>query len=266
LPVVNRTMLIRAATPTLDKAPQSLNTTDEQGIVLDWKNRSIDKLLFEGYYIFKKEAEEGGAGYQSEQSDIYAPGAFVKYDFGPYTARGQWAGEFGNYGLVDRQAGGGYVFLDRAFKGATWSPKASAGFIYLSGNDPTTDRNEGWDPLFSRYPWFSELYNLSMASETGIAAYWTNLAVWRMGVDLNFNEKTKLSLNYNFMRAAEEVAMTTILSGDGLERGHLLQGKIDYKFNKNTTGYILCDYLIPGDFYLDQDGAVFVRTEVQVKF
>ena len=266
LPVINRVELPSAATPALDKAQQPLNTTDEQGIVLDWKNKSIDNLLLEGYYIFKKEAEEGGLGYQSQQSDIYAPGAFVRYDFGSSSFRGQWAGEFGNYGNNDRLATGGYAFLDHSFKDARWSPKASAGFIYLSGNDPASDTNEAWDPLFSRYSWFSDLYSLSMSSETGITNYWTNLEVWRMGAELNLSEKMKLSFNYNFMRAAASVAKNAVFSGDGLTRGHLLQGRLDHKFNKTTTAYILMDYLIPGDFYQDHDPAIFLRTEIQFKF
>ncbi len=37
----------------------------------------------------------------------------------------------------------------------------------MSGDDPSTDDNEGWDPLFSRWPKWSELYIYSLATEGG---------------------------------------------------------------------------------------------------
>ena len=267
LPVINRLMVPNGATK--DKAPQLLNTTDEQAGVLYFKDKSIKDLALETYYIFKKEAQEGGIGYQSQKGEINTIGAFTKYNFSPYTLRTQGAFQFGDYGTNDRDAFGGYAFLDKDFKDAKFSPKLSAGAIYLSGDNQSTTKNEGWDPLFSRYPWISELYVNSMAGETGIPGYWTNMQAYRVELVLNTTKKTKLTLDYNYLRANAQVApgyLPTIFSGTGKDRGHLPQIRLDYKINDNVTTYFLGEYLKPGNFYVDNDPAIFLRTEVQIKF
>lgn len=255
LPVINE-----------DKAPQNLNTTDEEAYVLYWKNKDKENLPFEAYYIYKREDDESGRGLQGEKGIINTMGGFGKYIFDPWTLRGQMAGQFGSYGEEDRQGMGGYLYLDKDFKEMTWTPKASLGYMYLSGDDVDSAENEAWDPLFSRYPWISELYVLSMGRDTGVTGYWTNLMAWRLETTFKTSEKTKLLLAYNYLRAAEETATTTILSGDSLDRGHLFQTRFDYAFTKNITAYLLVDYLLPGDFYVDDDSMLFTRVECQIKF
>ena len=170
-----------------------------------------------------------------------------------------------------RYAFGGYGFLDKNFKDARFSPKFSGGIIYLSGDKQSSARNEGWDPLFSRWPWMSELYVNTMAGETGIPGYWTNLQIYRLELSLNTTKKTKLTLDYNYLRANAQMAATTtststIFSGTSKDRGHLPQVRLDYKINDNITTYFLGEYLKPGHFYKDNDPAIFLRTEVQIKF
>jgi hypothetical protein len=268
LPVINRTKLVQVSNPRLDKAPQNLNTTDEDGYVLYWKNKALKNLNLEGYYIYKTEAEEGGTGMQSEKSRISTFGSFAKYNLEPYTFRGQLAYQCGDYGNQDRSAVGGYGYIDRDFKDSFWSPRLSLGYTYLSGNKSGGDKVKAWDPLFSRYPWISELYILSMASDSGvgIVGYWTNLQIYRMEFVLRPTPKLKLSFWYNFLRSNQQVAASSVCSGSGRNRGHLPQAKIEYAFNKNVSAYFLGEYLIPGNFYKDRDPAVFLRSELQLKF
>jgi len=266
LPVINRLMLVNIASPTRDKVPALLNTTDEQGAVLYWKNKDIKNLMAEGYYIYKTEAEEGGAGAQARKSKINTFGSFAKYNFAPWTLRGQFAYQTGDYGHNKRQGFGGYGFIDQTFKDVTWSPTLSAGYMYLSGDDRSTSKNEGWDPLFSRYPWISELYVSSMASETAIPGYWTNLRAARLELTCKPTQKSKLSLLYNYLWANEKTAADTRLSGNSLNRGQLPQFRFDYTFNKNVSTLVLVEYFKPGDFYVENNSALFVRGEVQLKF
>jgi hypothetical protein len=270
LPVINRLMVPSAATPRLDKAPQLLNTTDEEAGVLYFKDKSMKDKYLEAYYIYKTEAAEGGGtGYQSQSGDLNTIGAFTKCNFSPFTIRKQAAVQFGDYGGNDRIAYGGYGFLDRDFKDAKFSPRLSAGILYLSGDKKSSDRNEGWDPLFSRWPWMSELYVLTMAGETGVLGYWTNMQIYRLELALNTTKKTKLSLNCNYLRANAQVAATSVgarFSGTSKERGWLPQIRFDYKISDNITTCLLGEYLQPGDFYTDNDPATFLRTEVQIKF
>ena len=268
LPIINRQRLEQRNSPSLGKALQLLNTTDEQGIVLDWKTKSIKNLAWENYYIYKKEDNDGGVGLQSQKGVINTIGSFAKYDFSPWTLRAQMAGQFGTYGTEDRTGLGGYAYLDRDFKDALWTPRASAGFIYLSGDKGSTGKNEAWDPLFSRWPWISELYVMTIARDTNnkIIGYWTNLQVYRLEFSVKPTKKTKLSLFYNYLRANDQVATNTWCSGTSKERGHLPQVRLDYAINKNVNAYVLCEYFIPGDFYIAKDPAMFVRGEVQIKF
>ncbi|MDD5255663.1 MAG: alginate export family protein, partial [Candidatus Omnitrophica bacterium] len=160
-----------------DKAPQNLNTTDEEAYVLYWKNKGLQNLLLENYYIYKREDDDGGRGLQGEKSRINALGSYAKYSFAPWTLRGQYAYQFGKYGTRDRSAMGGFVYLDRAFEDVQWKPVASLGFSYLSGDKRNSSKVEAWDPLFSRWPWVSEIYVMSMGTETGVLGYWTNVQV-----------------------------------------------------------------------------------------
>lgn len=266
LPVINRIEMERVSTPGADRMPQNLNTTDEQAGILYFKDKSKKDLLLEAYYIFKREAEEGGSGYQAQKGKLNTVGVFTKRDFAPYTLRTQGALQFGDYGTNDRYAFGGYGFLDKNFKDAKFSPRLSGGIIYLSGDKRSSARNEGWDPLFSRWPWMSEFYVNTMAGETGIPGYWTNLQIYRLEYALNTSKKTKLSLNYNYLRANTQVAASSIFSGKDKDRGHLPQVRFDYKVSDNITTYFLGEYFKPGGFYEDNDPGMFLRTEVQIKF
>jgi len=268
LPVINRTMYVQVANPRLDKVPQALNTTDEEAYVLYWKNKSVKNLALENYYIYKREGWKGGTGMQGEKGVINTVGSFARYDFSPFTVRGQLAFQFGSYGTQDRQAIGGYLYLDRDFKNVKYTPKFSLGSIYLSGDKLGASKKTAWDPLFSRYYWISDIYACSIAKDTGnnISGYWTNLEVWRAEFSFVPTKKSKVTLRYNFLRAPEEVAANAVVSGKGKDRGHLPQLRYDYTFNKNVSTWCLLEYLIPGNFYRDNDPAIFFRADVTVKF
>jgi len=266
LPAINKKMFVQANAPWLDKVPQPLNTTDEAGGILYWKNNDIENLAFENYYIFKSESEQGGVGYQSKKGAINTLGSFIKYAKNSLVLRGQIANQFGTYGSNNRTGIGGYFFLDNTFKDILWSPMASIGYVYLSGDKTKTEKNEGWDPVFSRWFWISELYAMSMCAETGINGYWTNMRIYRLNLVLKPTKKINLSFWYNFLQANEQVNATSILSGNGKNRGHLPQIKLEYLVNKNITTYCLAEYLIPGNFYKNKDPALFLRTEIQIKF
>ena len=248
------------------KSPQALNITDEEAYMLYLKSKSFEDLHLEGYYIYKREDDDGGVRLQGQKGKINTFGSFAKYNFSPYALRGQLAFQFGDYGLNDREALGGYLFLDRSFDDNLWSPSASVGFVYLSGDDPSTTKNEGWDALFSRWPWMSELYSLTYNGESGID-YWTNLKMARAELALKPSKKTKLRFWYNVLWANETPVGTSFVTGLGKTRGHLPQVRFDYAINENISAYILGEYFIPGSFHADNaDDALFLRTEVTIKF
>ena len=266
LPALNESKLVRASDPTRDKVVSPLNRTDEQGAFLIWQNTTFDPLYLEPYFMFKREDEQGGAGLQARRSRIYTHGAFARYKEGATTLRGQFAWQLGDYGSASRHGLGGYFFIDRTFGAEDRPHEASLGFIYLSGDDRSTARQEAWDPLFSRYPWISNLLSQQAGNETGVGYYWTNLEIGRLGLQLCLTEKTSLDLAYNYLRAEEQVAPSAVYSGNGMEKGHLVQGQITHKLTKNVKTYFMAEVLFPGDFYQNKDKAFFLRTHVEIAF
>ncbi len=244
---------------------QALNLTDETGFVAYWKNTAVERWSLEPYYIFKTEDDVGGVRLQSENSKIHTVGLFSKYDYNQWTVRSQAAFQTGNYGDHDRQAFGGYALVDRTFD-HKYRPKWTGGVIYLSGDDPSTQTNEGWDPLFSRWPWMSELVVVNYNGESGMG-YWTNLMMYHTQLQMSLNEKTMLTLGYNFLQSVETPGSTSFSLGSGKNRGHLPQARLGYRFSDHVSGYVLAEYLIPGNFYSDAaDEALFLRTELSIKF
>jgi hypothetical protein len=261
LPVINE-----------DKNPVALNVTDEEGYIFYLKNKSIKDLALEPYYIFKREDHDYGSGYQAQKGRINTLGIFSKYALAPWTFHAQIADQFGKYGLEDRQAQGGYMFADYDLKDIIMKPQLSGGYVYLSGNKQGTAKDEAWDPLWCRFPIYSELYAQEFQYESG-NSYWTNLSMYRIGVTVVPTKQSKFNLNYSWLRANELVAAsaTGSISGTGKNRGHLVIAKLDYTFNKNISSYLLGEYFIPdrgnhGFYTKTADPAIFVRTQLELKF
>lgn len=247
--------------PVMNEIPgkQLLNSTAETAYGLYHKSAPSAALRWENYYIWKNE-KGGGPALTAHETTLNTFGSFASYApaaLSPVSLRGQLAYQTGTYGPNDRHGLGGYAFADIALKETSWMPAVSAGYVYLSGDDPSTPGLEAWDPLFSRWPWMSELYVLNYAAESGMG-YWTNLKMWRASLAFTPLDKLKVSAWYNLLRADHAAA--------GADRGNLLQGRIDYAFSSQIAAYLLADYFQPGDFYAGQDAALFVRTEIQFKF
>ena len=268
LPVLNRNEYTPYNKPGADKVPTFLNTTDETGFVTYWKTKAFKNLAWELYYINKKEDNENGSGYQERKTKLDTLGSYAKYKMDPFTLRGQFAWQRGKYGIDDRKGMAGYGWVDHDWKDAKWAPQLSVGYVYLSGDKKGTPTMEGWNPLFSRFPLWSELYLLSMASETGIVGYWTNLSMPGLQLKFKPSEKMKMMLAYYYLRADElpSLTPTSVFSATSKDRGHLPQFRVDYAFSKDVTGYFLVEYLKPGKFYTERDSGLFTRTEIQFKF
>lgn len=256
-----------------DKQPQNLSTTDEQAFMLVWKNNKglLKNVYLEPYYIWKFEDDDYGSGAQLYKGHINTWGAFVKWMSDPWTIRGQLALQGGNYGEHDRRALGGYVYLDRAFKNQ-YLPVATVGYMYLSGDKPGTSQNEGFNPLFSRYPMLGDLYGwtIGRTGDQGTYYYWSNLSMFRAQLAFKPCSRSKLTTNYNLLMAPQLVSVANRgagFFGDGHIRGHLFTSKFEYMFKKNLNGFVQLEYLLPGSFYeSDQDDAYFLRTELTYKF
>jgi len=267
--------VLHSARPPYGKV--RLNTSNEQGFVAYGRSKLADTFSLEPYYMYKREKAFGA----NPNLNLHTIGARAVFTPSGWKLRGEFAYQFGEYsGGRDRSGYGGYFFFGRKYEQVKTKPEFDIGVIYLSGDknpaqNGVNDKHEGWDPLFSRWPMWSELFVFTLVPETAkdcaTPAYWTNLIMLRTNVKLNFTPKTNLNLWYNYLWAAEKTNFTTgpfapMFSNDGKGRGHLPQIQLSHAFTKQVDGYLLYEYFFPGNFYSDKArDAYFFRWQLQVK-
>jgi hypothetical protein len=146
-------------------------------------------------------------------------------------------------------------------------PVLSAGVYYLSGDDPdSTDEDEGWNPLWARYPQYSELYVYAFDAES--AGRWSNVMMPHIDLAMAVTEKIKAKALVGSLQADEENG-----PGDGKDRGLLGTLRFDFDLGKKLlteqdklTGHLLAEVLDPGDYYNVDTMAHFLRWELCYAF
>jgi hypothetical protein len=167
----------------------------------------------------------------------------------------------------DRAAIGGYFHLDyRTGKSIPLLSTITIGGIYLSGDDQTTDEYEAWDPLFSRWPKWSESYIYTLIKESRVA-YWSNLTSLYTTLKFKIIEDADLIMSYHHLGAAQaDLREISFPGGNGTVRGDLLISKLIVKITDYLTGHILWEGFKPGDFYSDDfNGYNWFRFELLLK-
>lgn len=174
--------------------------------------------------------------------------------------------QLGKYGNEDRGALGGYAHLDYKFaEESSILKQFTLGGIYLSGDDPSTPKMEGWDPVFSRWPKWSESYIYTLVKENGVG-YWSNFRSFYLSLLGNLTKNVKLKLTYHRLGAMER-AKEVFPGGSGKNRGGLFIARMDMKINKHTTAHFIWENFKPGNFYFDgADSYNWLRFEVMFRF
>jgi hypothetical protein len=158
----------------------------------------------------------------------------------------------GNYGDYNTNAFGGYAYVDFMPLFEQWflPNTITIGTIYLSGDDPNTNDNEGWDPVYSRWPKWSDSYIYTQIKENnGKVAYWSNMLSIYASLKFNLDEKTKFNFDYHHMTAPQTGCVSSITGSSGNIRGDLFIAKIVYEANKNFSGHFQFEHFIPGNYY-----------------
>jgi hypothetical protein len=249
------------ALPIIHDMHQPLTDQPEVGFGA-YGTATVGRAGLQGYYI-RKENRCGKT--RHIESDINTIGAranapLVEKLSGTVEA----AVQFGSYGAADRLGYGGYAYLDYPVDWPRWLPrKFIAGTIYLSGDDLATAKYEGWDPLFGRWPKWSDSYIYTLKSESGVAS-WTNLFSLYAKTQFELAAGVTFDFAYHHLMAPHEAAYS--LSGTGTTRGDLVIGRLDFRVNDRLTGHFQWEGLFPGDFYFDgADDAAWFRAELMYK-
>jgi hypothetical protein len=183
------------------------------------KNKSNDEFPFEAYYLVKTQEEEWarpgatkGSGIKHDGNDRHTIGTRLMPKFSDaFDANLEVAYQFGD----DISA----YMIDAL---ASWHIEAmkeqkvtlGLGWYHISGDDPTSSTDEGWNPLWARWPQYSELY--VYAFDPDGAGRWSNVSMPHIDFSISPFKNLKSDLLLGYMFAPEKDS-----AGGGRNRGLL---------------------------------------------
>lgn len=251
---------------------------DERGFILNVSGKPTEKTTMDGYFIYKQMERVLANG---DEGEDYTIGGRVAHEFDKnWCARLEAAYQFGSrkndvlfpgsngelsaFGALGRVT---YSFND------AWKNQVYLEGEFLSGDDPNTKRNEQFDMLWGRWPQYSELYIYTAVADSRLAET-SNLGRVNVGWKICPSKQLSVCAAYHALFAPENPRAGRAGFGDGCFRGHLFTAGIKYQFNEFTTGRLIGEYLLPGDYYdggpgslsSRDDSATFLRAELIFAF
>jgi hypothetical protein len=252
--------------PRFHDRSKPLQDWSDQALGAYYTDGNLKNTAVEAYYFYKKEVRDTRAPsnplFQPDRHVSTAGGRVVQKFQKGWSATGelglQWGAQHPNTSITGR---GGYAYVKKSF-GDGGRSYLLGGYIGMSGDNPaTTDKYEGWDPIFSRWPKYSELYIYSQVTEKAVA-YWTNIGMWQ--AEAVYSPVKPLSCRFTFYRMNSSYPSRGSAStfGSGTVRGNMPQVRVDYTYNARWKGHLLYERLVPGNFYSIQSPSHFLRFEV----
>lgn len=231
--------------PVIYDREQAMVEQQEQGIGFYFSGKAGRTGL--EAYLFRKDAFAFAA---LPAGALHVGGGRVVHPFSEeLSLTAEAALQLGTLGTRSRRGLGGYFHLDH-MPGRRFPVPAqlTLGGIYLSGDDPTTPRHEGWDAAFSRWPKWSDSLIYLQARETRVAD-WTNFVSLYAGAVFEPAAKIKLYLAWHRLSAPEVWASAALPGGGGRDRGRLWIVKAAYEVSRHLAGRLIWEYFRPGNFY-----------------
>jgi hypothetical protein len=268
---------------TLDGESEDQTEQSEKGVVLYLRNKFSPDTDLDGFYFHKNNSPavgEAAGGLRlnngtffpsaSDDGHVNAIGARIEAQYSPtWKLRAEMAAEWGRRNGVDMR-GFGLNGRTTHTLGGAWNNRVHLGYEFLSGDDPdSANRNEAFDPLWGRWPQWSELYGpytYGMETRTGET---TNLHRLNLGWVAKVHPTSELSLDYHALFADENTRCGGAgFSCDDKFRGHLVTAWLRAKFDKHVSGHLLAEYFLPGDYYVAPkgDNAYFLRAELNLTY
>ncbi|MCK4274940.1 MAG: alginate export family protein, partial [Phycisphaerae bacterium] len=183
---------------------------DERGAIVYVTNKSLPKTQIDGYFIYKNDradlgTETGDVGTNrlapwqtGTDGNIYAFGGRIAGSIGDaWKYRAEMAQEFGHKNGANICAFGANARLEYHLND-NHKNSFNTGYEYLSGDDPDTGTNEQFDPLWGRWPQFSELlaYTVALENRPGET---TNLHRFFLGYSCKPTDKLTFDANYHLL-------------------------------------------------------------------
>lgn len=269
--------LIGILNPKRDRMLPRFN--DQHKILQDWDMSSLGwyytdnnnkAMPWEAYYLYTKVYTKEVNDYLAPTNPQFQPDRHVstlggrvvrKLPVG-WSATGEFAAQWGaQHPDVAIRGWGGYGYLKKQFR-HPWKPYAQAGYWGFSGDNPTTkNRIEGWDPLYTRWPKWSELYIYSQVKELGVG-YWTNTSMWQGEAGFSPHKMVSARLTCYHMNSFHPFPGSPKIFGAGTGRGENVQARLDFVPNASWKAHVLYETQRPGDFYTAKNPGYFLRFEV----
>lgn len=275
---------------------RAVTEQDEHGAILYLKNKSIDKMQLEGFFIYRDDNAFDGhlsnipKAFErrwSRKAEIFTYGAAIAgtpEEHWRYRAEGALQGghrqnEYTGQSQGINNAYGALATLEYLFKDAH-DNATHVTYEYASGDDPGTGgRNEQFDLLWGEWPRWSELLIYTATLETSPAEL-TNLHRLNIGHRFNLTKQWTITLDYHALWAdqpGDSIAKgpTGLNVADRNEfhegqrfRGSLFTGWAKYKFSDQLYGHLLGEYFIPGPYFQSpsNDDAFFLRFNLEYVF
>jgi len=251
--------------PVINDRDRPLIEWDETGAGLYYIDRSFDGRRLEAYYFYKNENDPDDV---VPESNIHTVGArangkaWESFDFGL-----EMATQIGDRGDASRIAWGLELYGTYKFPRETLPLDFGIGGFGLSGDDPTTEDYEGWNPVYSRWPKWSELYIYTLVHERGVA-YWENIGSGWLNLAWTTHPRVQIDWKFYWMWAFEPPPdPEKEIFGDGKFRGNLSTVKLKWNWTEYLSGHFLWEALMPGDYYAESSNySHFLRFEVYFKY
>lgn len=241
------------------------------GIYLTCKE--MKEMPAELYYVFKRESNNKDTGTVPAR-DTHTIGARVLPQFGEQlSGEVEGAVQFGDTDVEPDQnilAYMGYAGLTyKPDFGLEGKPFFTAACYYLSGDDNVPGNDNRWNPVWARYPQFSDLMVFAMP-----VGRWSNLVYPHLQMGMKCPCKHDLSVKVGPMYAADE---DQLAPRDHSYQGILATARYDFPlvsglFGKRGEifGHVQAEVFAPAEtgdgYYATDEVAYFLRWEVSAKF
>jgi hypothetical protein len=248
-----------------------LQNWDEQAIGVYATNQHFKRTSIEAYYFLKKEINDirpqSSALFQPDRHISTFGGRFVHKLSSSTTWTGEFAYQWGaQHGGAELAGWGGYTWVKHVFD-RPHSPYFKLAYWAMSGDDPKTrNKIEGWDPLFSQWPKWSDIYVNTEMKEISIA-YETNLHMSQAEAGFAPSRKTNAALIWYHMDSFHLYPGDPRTFGNGTFRGNSFQARVEYIPNPSWKAHIHYESYRPGDFYASTRAAAYdVQAQVTYQF
>ncbi len=122
-------------------------------------------------------------------------------------------------------------------------PKFSAGYYYLTGDDPNSSKSESWHPVLSYIPQLGEMQGYSYVGSQFGPFGWSNQNSPWIGFDMKPSDKAHLLLRYFKLQADSKDG-----PGNGKDRGNSFWALLLYKITPALSGHLWAEYINTGDY------------------